>query len=241
MLQKQHPPNVIICVQRQKVFDMFRTTLTAALVALTATSAQALILEFDDTDFSVTPEFNRLRDFAFRIDLAEPIVAGQTYANPTLNSVDYTIFGILDTEATPSGFPAFDLRRNNITDAEFYGQGSSFDFGVSAGADLTDGLQMSELSIFTFNAREDDTGRYHPPILTLSSDGTGFLQNSDNDGGENPGNNMIVVVETGEEYQVSLSADPSLTIAEATVVPLPAPILLLGAGLLGLFGLRRRT
>ena len=57
--------------------------------------------------------------------------------------------------------------------------------------------------------------------------------------GVNPGNNMVVVVDTGEEYQVTLAADPSLTIAEAAVVPLTAPIFLLGAGLLGLFSLRR--
>ena len=50
---------------------------------------------------------------------------------------------------------------------------------------------------------------------------------------------MVVVVDIGEEYQVTLAADPLLTIAEAAVVPLPAPIFLLGAGLLGLFGLRR--
>jgi hypothetical protein len=66
--------------------------------------------------------------------------------------VDYTVFGVLDSEPTPSGFPAFDLRRNAITDEEFYGQGSSFDFGISASADLSDALQLSELSIFTFNA-----------------------------------------------------------------------------------------
>jgi hypothetical protein len=134
------------------VFHLFRSILTAGIIAATATSAHALILEFNHTDFTVTPEFNRLRDFAFRIDLAEPIVAGQTYANPTLNSVDYTVFGVLDSEPTPSGFPASDLRRNAITDEEFYGQGSSFDFGISASADLSDGLQLSELSIFTFNA-----------------------------------------------------------------------------------------
>lgn len=220
---------------------MFRSIVAAVLIAASAAPANALILEFDSTDFAVTPEFNRLRDFAFRIDLAGPIVAGEAYANPTVNQIDYNIFGILDSEPTPSGFGAFDLRRNGITDAEFYGQGSSFDFGISAGADLSDGLQLSELSIFTFNAREVGTGRYHPPILTLAPDGTGFLQNTNNNGGVNPGNNMVVVVDTGEEYQVSLSADPTLTIAEAAVVPLPAPLFLLAGGIALLFGFRRRS
>jgi hypothetical protein len=219
---------------------MLRTVFTAGFLTLSATMADATVIAFDNTDFTVTPEFNRLRDFSFRIDIDAVLVAGQTYANPMLNSVDYAIFGILDTEPTPSGFGAFDLRRTGVSGTEFYGQGSSFDLGISASADLSDGLQMSELSMFVLNAREDDTGRYHPAILTFASDGTGFLQNSDNSGGINPGNGMEVDVDTGAEYQVSLSADPSLTLAMATV-PLPAPIVFLGAGLLGLIGLRRRT
>lgn len=183
------------------------------------------IISFDHTDFGMTPVFNRLRDFDFTIDIAGAIVPGRTYMNPVLNSVNYNVFGILDTDPTPSGFPAFDLRRT-ITGSEFYAQGSSLSFSVSAAADLSDGLQANELvgtdPVFIFNGREVGTGRYHPALLQLNADGTGSIRNSNNMGGVNPGSNMVVEVDFGDEYIVNLSFTPSaLTLATVTI-PEPA-------------------
>ena len=196
-------------------------------------------IEFDNTDFTMTPQFNRLRDFAFSIDIAEDLVAGGVYSNPDLNVIVYRVFGILDTEPTPSGFPAFNLQRTIIGD-EFYTQGSSLNFEISTGADLSDGLQASELvadgigKVFEFNGREVGTGRYHPALLELFSDGTGRIQNSNNMGGINPGNNMEVDVTFGEEYIVDLDNSTSLLLA----VPEPSSVCLIS--FLGLAGLVRR-
>ena len=94
-------------------------------------------------------------------------------------------------------------------------QGSSFKFEIASNADLTDGLQISDLvDGLVLNAREVDTGRYHPPLLELNADGTGSMQNSNNFGGINPFNNQFVDIDFGEEYIIELSFDPtSLTIA----------------------------
>ena len=66
------------------------------------------------------------------------------------------------------------------------------------------------------NAREVDTGRYHPPLLELNIDGTGRIQNSNNFGGINPVTGKFVDLDFGEEYIVDLSFDPeSLTIGNS--------------------------
>lgn len=180
---------------------------------LPANSKADFTISFDNTDFAMTPVFNRLRDFSFTINVAENFEAGGTYSNPTLNGVEYNIFGILDQD-TPSGFPAFDLRRT-IGGTEFYTQGSSLNFSIASAADLSDGLQASELEadangkVFEFNGREVGTGRYHPALLELFSDGTGRIQNSNNTGGINPGNGLEVDVDFGEEYIVDLAFNPS--------------------------------
>ena len=87
--------------------------------------------------------------------IAQPITAGSAYVDPALNGVDYHVQGTLDT--TPSGFPAFNLIRS-IGGLEFYAQGSSLSFAVDAAADLSDGLQVSELTgfdpVFLFNGSE---------------------------------------------------------------------------------------
>lgn len=202
---------------------------------LLAVSASSFTLEFEAADFGVTPTFSNVRSFGFSIEIDGPLVAG-VYANPLLIGVDYRVAGTLDT--TPSGFPAFNLVRS-IGGAEFYDQGSSLSFTIADTANLDDGLQVSELvgedDVFVFNGRELGTGRYHPALFQLNSDGSGLIRNSNNMGGINPASMERVDVEIGEEYVTELSFDPnSLTLA----VPEPSTGLLLGLGL-ALLGVRR--
>lgn len=175
------------------------------------------------------------------IDIDGPLVAGVSYTNPSLNSVVYNVSGAL-APGTPSGFTGFILERT-ITGTEYYAQGSSLGFEIAANADLSDGLQVSELvgsdSIFVFNGREVNTGRYHPALFQLNSDGTGSIRNSNNMGGTNPSSGNVVDVDFGEEYITNLVFDPGqLTLAAA--VPVPAAVWLFGSGLLGLVGMARR-
>lgn len=80
--------------------------------------------------------------------------------------------------------------------------------------------------VFHFNGREKGTGRYHPLFLQLFSDGTGLLQNADNRNGINPATKEVVDVDFGDEYNTNLSFDASsITIIEAPICGLPAPIL----------------
>jgi hypothetical protein len=135
-----------------------------------------------------------------------------------LNSVTYNVSGSLAD--TPSGFPSFDLQRT-ISGSEFYDQGSSLSFTISPQADLSDGVQVSELQaaegspVFVFNGREVDTGRYHPALVLLYSNGRGSIRNSNNSGGINPGSGMVVNVNVGDEYISYLGFTPStLTLIE---------------------------
>lgn len=136
-----------------------------------------------------------------------PLAAGR-YANPLLNGVSYAVSGSL-VAGTPSGFPAFALQRD-IHGAEFYAQGSSLRFTIDAGADPSDGLHVSELTgttgVFVFNGHENNTGRFHPALLQLNSDGTGSIRNSDNIGA-GPGKNIDV--DFGEEYITNFTFDPA--------------------------------
>ena len=204
--------------------------------------AQAAVITFSDVDFGKTPIFSNVQTFSFTIDIDAPLAAG-VFNNPALNSVEYNVSGTL-ASGTPSGFPAFNLVRT-ITGADFYAQGSSLSFEIAAGADLSNGLQMSELvgsgPVFVFNGREVDTGRYHPALFQLNSDGTGSIQNSNNMGENtpNPSTGELVNVDFGEEYITNLTFDPNqLTISAA--VPVPAALWLFGSGLLGLVGMARR-
>lgn len=202
---------------------------------------QAAVIVFSDADFGMTPAFSNVTTFSFTIDIDGPLAAGVVYTDPSLNSVEYNVFGTLES-GTPSDFPAFNLVRT-ITGEEFYNQGSSLSFEIAASADLSNGLQVSELvgsdSVFVFDGREVDTGRYHPALFQLNSDGTGSIRNSNNFGGVNPSSNQVVDVDFGEEYITDLTFDPSqLTIAAA--VPVPAAVWLFGSGLLGLVGMARR-
>ena len=131
-----------------------------------------------------------------------------------------------------------------IGGAEFYDQGdgqSSLNFEIASTADLSDGVQFSELvgdaSAFVLNAREVGTGRYHPALLELNADGTGRILNSNNFGGINPGSGEEVNVDFGEEYIVNLTFDPSLTII---AVPEPGSAAAIMVGSIAIFARRRR-
>ena len=208
-----------------------------ALMLMAASQAAAFTIRFEAADFGLSPSFSNVRSFEFSIDVAGPLGPG-AYDDPELVGVDYRVSGQLAT--TPSGFPAFALERS-IGGAEFYDQGSSLAFEISAAANLADGLQVSELvgdaGVFVFDGRELGTGRYHPALFELNSDGTGLVRNSNNMGGINPASMEEVDVQIGDEYVTELSFDPgALTLA----VPEPSTGLLVGLGL-SAFGLRRRA
>lgn len=213
----------------------------ALLSPMSIGAAEASVLKLNMADFGVTNVFNRVRDFDFKIDLAGPFVPGMLYDNPALSGVTYFVLGRL-TDPTPSGFPGFRLERT-IGGAEFYSQGSELSFSIRPDAELSDGLQVSELNdlgggvVLRLYAREVDTGRYHPPELVLLNDGTGRIRNADNTGGTNPMTMMEVDVGFGAEYVADLSFDPDLTISS---VPLPPAIAGMAGALAGLVYLRRR-
>jgi PEP-CTERM motif len=210
------------------------------MVCLCSPQAKAdFILKLKSSDFGITSTFNNISLFDFEVTVAGTLSAGGVYNNPTLVGVNYRVNGVL-TSPTPSGFPAFGLVRS-IGGAGFYGLSpdASLQFSVNAMANLSDGLQLSELAgsgtILTLNARElnQNPGRYHPPILTLNSNGTGRLVNANNMSTfPNPpppiGSGMLVNVAIGQEYDVALSFNPSLTLV---TVPEPSS---LGMMLLGL-------
>jgi hypothetical protein len=201
--------------------------------------SQATVITFSDADFGTAPVFSNVQTFSITIDIDGPLAAG-VFNNPTLNSVEYNVSGTLAI-GTPSGFSAFNLERT-INGADFYAQGSSLSFEIAPGVNLSNGLQMSELAgstpIFVFNGREVDTGRYHPALFELNSDGTGRIRNSNNTGGINPSSGNVVDVNFGEEYITNLTFDPSqLTIVAA--VPVPAAVWLFCSGLLGLIGMAK--
>lgn len=211
----------------------------AALVAAFATTTIAtadFAISLHIADFGVTPVFNDVATFDFEVVMAGDLTPGQTYTEADVIGVDYSVIGILD-EPTPSGFSSFALNRTMDGD-EFRAQGSSLAFQIAADADVTDGLQFDELvgtdpdfgSTFLLNAREVDTGRYHPPIVQLNATGAGSLQNSNNFGGVNPVTGMKVDVDFGEEYLVDLSFAPAdLTIGVAIPAECSADVNLSGA------------
>ena len=223
---------------REKLFNAI-AVLAIGLVSCSTANADWFI-QFDQDDFVVNDTFNDIRTFNFEIRLAGNATAG-VHSNPELVSINYQVFGVLPIN-TPSGFPAFDLRRTIIGN-DFYDQGSSLNFEIASGIDRSDGIQFSELTggtdpIFVFNGREVGTGRYHPPLIELNSDGTGLFQNSNNMGGINPGNGLEVDVDFGEEYISELSFDPAaFTIG---TVPEPSTVMVLGLGMTVAMLRRRR-
>lgn len=220
-------------------FARVLSVVTVCLASFGGGSANAAIVTFEASDFGLNPTFSNVRSFSFMIDIADPISPGANLVNPTLNSVQYNVFGTL-VAGTPSGFPAFDLQRT-ITGADFYSQGSSFSMRIASTADLSDGLQVSELvgtdSVFEFNGREVGTGRYHPALIQLNSDGTGSIRNSNNSGGINPSSNKEVDVDFGEEYITQLTFNPSALTIIAVPEPCMAGVLMIGGAMVVL---RRR-
>ena len=211
-------------------------------------------LEINSVDFGITSVFNNITSFNFEIELTENVVAGETYDNPDINQVAYQVFGTLP-DPTPSGFSSFALTRS-YPGTEFFSQSpeSGLLFSVDASADLSDGLQYSELvgigsaDILNFNAREQDQnpGRYHPPELVLRADGTGQLQNAANASTfSNPpppmGSGMLIPDDfaAGDEYIVDLSFSPASTLA-VTAVPSPSSFCLLSLMAVGVASRRRR-
>ena len=213
-----------------------------SLLCLLATSAYAqTTLQIDEADFGITNSFNEVDLFEFNIDLPSNLVAGQSYVDPSISQIDYRVDGDLTAMGSPSGFPGFRLIRN-YSGAEFYAQSpdATLQFEIDSAADLSDGLQLSELAsngtdpILLFNARElnQDPGRYHPPVLSLFADGTGLLQNANNQSTIlNPDSNALVDIDFGEEYIINLSFDPSsVTIGGPVAVPEPTGVAILGLG-----------
>ena len=228
---------------------MIRSRLAATIIAalLWVLPTSAYTIQLDHTSFALAPVFNQVTSFSITIEVAAPLAPG-VYTNPALTSVDYFVNGVI-APVTPSGFNSPFALVRNMTGAEFYAQGSSLQFEIAPGANLTDGLQLSDLTgadpVFVFNAREVGLtpGRYHPPLFELNADGTGRIQNSNNMGGLNPSSNMLVNVDFGEEYIVDLTFSPSaLTLSSDTAtVPEPGAGLTFGAALLlaGVWSRRR--
>lgn len=180
--------------------------LCAALCS--ATTAQTMALSTSTDDYIKNTVFSDVRAFAFNFDIDEALQR-RIYINPALSRVSYQVSGTLEP-GTPSGFESFNLERE-ISGEEFYAQGGSLSFEISSTAVLSDGIQVAELVgrgiVFSLDAREIDTGRFHPPLFELSADGTGRIQNSNN----SPSLEPLVTVDFGEEYITDLRFDPGNT------------------------------
>ncbi len=190
------------------------------LIAISTAHAQTMTLSSSSAAYQVTPVFSDVGFFDINIEIDAPLAPG-LYVDPAIISVVYQVTGVL-TPGTPSGFPAFDLQRN-MDGAEFYAQGSSLRFEIAQSAVLDDGVQAAELVgngiVLTFNAREIDTGRFHPALLQLNANGSGRIQNSDNVPSVNP----LVEVDFGEEYITDLAFDPGNTTLITDPAAAPPP------------------
>ena len=214
---------------------MIRTLIMLTTALLAPSAASGFAINFSSDDFTVTPTFSQVSQFSFTITIDEPLTPG-VYSNPTIESVEYQVSGDL-VNGTPSDFPGFALDRTIIGEA-FYNQGSSLQFEISGTADLSDGLQVSELAgtddVFVFDGREIDTGRFHPALFVLNSNGTGSIRNSNNTVSVNPMNQ----IDFGDEYVSDLAFNANtLTL----VIPTPGSLPLLTAAIAGLGWVRRRT
>jgi len=243
---------------------MFKLAIPLYL-AITFSHASSLSVNFSQSDFtSVTPSFSGVTTFDMSMLISGATSPGQSFSDPALLDIHYSVSGILDP-TTPSGFPGFIFRLDHIypsappiSGSQFYAlnntlaMGDTIRFDISSTADLSDGLQLSELNtlpasygtnvIFHFNGQENglngNPGRYHPYHLQLFSDGTGLLQNSNNSGGVNPSTNEVVDVNFGEEYVTNLVFDPN-TFPLGTI-PEPTSGSLLLFSFLGLVMYRKR-
>lgn len=203
-------------------------TFAIALSYVVSTNAASII--FRSENFNPDPVFSNVASFFIHIEITGELEPG-VYFNPDLEFVNYTVSGSLNP-GTPSGFPSFNLVRE-ITGEEFYQQGSSINFEIAAGANLEDGLQLSELvdtgSLFVFNGREIDNGRFHPALLELYADGSGRIQNSNN----TPSLSPLVEVGFGDEYITDLLFVPD-EITIYSVEP-PSPVASGGSGSISLW------
>ena len=182
-----------------------------------AAGAQAtMTLRTSNADYVTTNVFSEVNVFDFDIEIDAPLAPG-VYDDPPIVSVSYRVFGQSLEDGTPSGFTSFDLLRGRdpdvVLDGEtFYAQGGSLSFEIDAAAVLSDGVQVVELVgdgiVFTLDAREMDTPRFHPPILVLNADGTGRIQNSNN---MPIRDEMQINVSPGAEYITDLVFDPGNT------------------------------
>ncbi|MEL7172373.1 MAG: hypothetical protein AAFN05_05325, partial [Pseudomonadota bacterium] len=86
------------------------TALAGALAAAVA-PAQASVITISSTSFTETTTFNDVTTYSFEIELADALVAGQSYVNPALAGIDYSVNGTLP-DGSPSGFPGFNLVRS---------------------------------------------------------------------------------------------------------------------------------
>jgi hypothetical protein len=203
---------------------MHRTRSSVLLVILyallgSAAHAQTMTLATSSDDYIKSLVFSEVQTFNVNIVINEALER-RIYNDPEITRVSYQVSGTLEPD-TPSGFESFNLERE-ISGEEFYAQGSSLSFEISPTAVLSDGVQAVELVgrgvILTFNAREIDTGRFHPALFELSSNGNGRLQNSNN----TPSLDPLVTVDFGEEYITDLGFDPGNTTL-ITETPDPPP------------------
>lgn len=211
--------------------------LAIAITPLGPMRADAFLIELASRDFAErTNVFSGVTSFTISIEVAGPLRTG-VFANPEIGDIEFLVRGALDPstparQANPAftGFAVDD--RAALRGQAFYDQGNSLNFEIASTANLMDGLQVSELVgtglVFEFDGRELGTGRYHPPIIQLMSDGTGSIRNSNNTGGINPFTGVEVNVEIGDEYVTTLGFEPS---GLSIVVPEPSVGLLLGFGL----------
>ena len=222
----------------------------AAVIAFGVTAPRdsaAFMIEVSSDQFSSQMNvYSSVTHFSISIEVLGPLASG-AFVNPELGDIEFLVQGTLDLmtparTANPAftGFAVADLP--SLSGQDFYDLGNSLHFEVAAGVDLTDGLQVSELVgtglVFEFDGHELGTGRYHPPILQLFSDGTGSLRNSNNTGGINPFTNVEVNATIGDEYIAELTFNPPSMVL---VTPEPGTALLLGLGLAGLGAGRGRT
>ncbi len=180
----------------------------ASVLFLSSLQLHAFIIQFDQDDFTIETQFNDVETFSFSIEIEGELRVG-SFTEDDLVSINYAVSGEL-SEETPSGFDFFPLERT-IQGAAFISQGSSLSFEIASNADLSDGLQFSELVvsnglIFVLNAREINTGRFHPALLELRDDFTGTLQNSNNQIDENN------TIDFGAEYISDLTFENNVTI-----------------------------
>jgi hypothetical protein len=193
---------------------LYKLSLLLGLVMSAAASGQTMTLSTASSEYQLTNVFSNVDFFTIDIEIDAPLASG-VYINPVIIDVTYQVQGTLEPD-TPSGFPTFNLQRH-MTGSEFYAQGSALSFEIDQAAVLDDGVQVSELVglgvVLTFDAREVDTDRYHPPLLELRAIGTGRLQNSDNI----PKLIPLETVGFGEEYITDLGFDPgNTTVIEET-------------------------